>query len=211
VRFARPFVPTLLLLAGCALEAAPVPGGSTTVVPAELAAPADMPPVPSTPQRPDATCSNGRKVYVYADVDGDTVALTSKYTSGPETGKFERVRFLNVNSPETHDDRGNLLTRPDCFGPEASAYTKALVAGQAICLTFDPAAQRQSDSKDAYGRWLAYVWFGDKFERFLNAELLWRGYARSLIITRGTVYERYLLSLETAARSKPEGLWTGCR
>jgi endonuclease YncB( thermonuclease family) len=200
------------LLVGCTIEAAPAIGGATVdITPEELAAPADMPVPPSTPQKPDATCSNGRKVYVFAVVDGDTVSLTTKHTSGPEAGKFERVRLLDVNTPETHNDAGALLQNPDCYGAEASAYTKALVAGQPICLTFDPAAERQSGSQDVYGRWLAYAWFGDRFERFLNAELLWRGLARSLIITKKTAYERYLLSLESEAKVKASGLWGSCR
>jgi endonuclease YncB( thermonuclease family) len=199
-----------LTVAGCTLEEAP-PAGGGFVLPEELAAPADMPAIPATAQRPDATCSNGRKVYVFAVVDGDTVSLTSKYASGPESGKFERVRFLDVNTPETHDGAGALLQNPDCYGPEAAAYTKALVAGQAICLTFDPAAERQSGSKDPYGRWLAYVWFGERFERFLNAELLWRGYARTLLITKGTVYGSYLSSLEKQSMQTPYGLWKSCR
>jgi endonuclease YncB( thermonuclease family) len=186
-------------------------GGGEELPPPVIEAPADMPPIPALAPRADATCSNGRKVIVYAGVDGDTVSLTTRHASGKNSGNYERVRLLDVDAPETHDrSAGSLLSRPDCFGPEAAAYTAAVLEGQLVCLTWDPAVTRQSDDQDPYGRWLAYVWFGDRFERFLNAELLWRGYARTLIITKKTVFEPYLSSLEAKAGAAPVGLWKEC-
>jgi micrococcal nuclease len=90
--------------------------------------------------------------YVY---DGDTLLLT--------TG--QRVRLIGVDTPETVQ-RDHPV---EPFGPEATQFTRAFVAGGEVRLEFD------RERLDRYGRSLAYVWIGD---RMLNEELVRAGLAR---------------------------------
>ena len=60
-----------------------------------------------------------------------------------------------------------------CFGPQASRFNHRLVEGRRVRLVFGV------ERRDVYGRLLAYVYLGD---RFVNAELVRRGLARTLTI-----------------------------
>ncbi len=99
---------------------------------------------------------------VVATIDGDTIDVGIG-------GRVERVRILGADTPETKD-----LRKPvQCFGPEASAYTHARLAGRKVSLETD------AEVRDKYGRLLAYVYVDGK--RY-DDELLRLGYARLLII-----------------------------
>lgn len=88
-------------------------------------------------------------------VDGDTLLLADR----------KRVRLMGVDTPETVKE--NTPVQP--WGPEASEFTKQFVGGGQVRLEFD------RERVDQYGRYLAYVWVGD---RMLNEELLRAGLAR---------------------------------
>jgi micrococcal nuclease len=131
-----------------------------------------------------------RGAVVTGVVDGDTVEVTWP-------GGRDRVRLLGVDTPETvHPDRP-----VECFGPEASAFTKHRLLGQRVTLSFDRVR------RDPYGRLLAYVELGGR--RF-NDELLAGGYARLLVIPPNGVHARAMLDLELAARTASRGLWGAC-
>jgi len=85
-------------------------------------------------------------------VDGDT--LDVRYQ-----GEDQRVRLLNINTPETLDpDKG-----VECLGPEASQYLKDMLpAGTKVRLEFD------QELRDRYGRLLAGVFLDGKL---VNAEI----------------------------------------
>jgi micrococcal nuclease len=118
-------------------------------------------------------------------VDGDTLALSSG----------QRVRYLLVDTPETHGRR-------ECFGPEAHEYNRALVAGRTVTLSYGEACT------DRYGRLLAYVSVGG---REVNSLLVQQGLACVLYIPpAGTARRAELLSLETQARRARRGLWGAC-
>jgi micrococcal nuclease len=132
----------------------------------------------------------GRVAVVTGVVDGDTVEVTWP-------GGRDRVRLLGVDTPETvHPDRP-----VECFGPEASAFTKHRLLGRRVTLSFDRVR------RDPYGRLLAYVELGGR--RF-NDELLARGFARLLVIPPNGVHARAMLDLELAARNAGRGLWGAC-
>ena len=77
--------------------------------------------------------------------------------------------MLGVDTPEVVDPRKPV----QCFGHEASAFTKARLVGQRVTLELD------AEPRDKYGRLLAYVIVdGHRFDD----ELLARGYARFLVI-----------------------------
>ncbi len=64
-----------------------------------------------------------------------------------------------------------------CFGPQASRFTHRLVEGRRVRLVFGV------ERRDVYGRLLAYAYIG---HRFVNAELVRRGLARTLAIPPNT-------------------------
>ncbi|HEX5711914.1 MAG TPA: thermonuclease family protein [Solirubrobacterales bacterium] len=124
-------------------------------------------------------------------VDGDTIAVRTG-------GRNEDVRYIGVDTPETVDPE-----RPvQCFGHRAAAFNRHLVADRRVRLVFG------AERRDAYGRLLAYVYIR---HRFVNAELLRRGLARTLAIAPNTHYQAVFARLELAAARSGRGLWGSCR
>ena len=79
-------------------------------------------------------------------VDGDTIDVAIG-------GRDERVRLLGIDTPEVHVAEG---AAPECFGPEASAFTGDLLPdGHRVRL------ERDVVGRDDYGRLLAYVYLVD--------------------------------------------------
>lgn len=129
-------------------------------------------------------------VRVVAVVDGDTLDVAW-------AGRWERVRLLGVDTPETVDP-----DRPvGCYGPEAAAFTHQRLHGRTVRLQFD------RERRDRFGRLLAYV---DVDGRRFNDELLAGGYARLLVIPPNGKHARAMLDRELGARSAGRGLWGAC-
>lgn len=130
-------------------------------------------------------------VRVIEVVDGDTIVVAF-----PD-GATDTVRLLGVDTPETkHPTKG-----VECFGPEASAFTKRRLTGRVVRLESDV------ERRDVYGRRLAYVYLrGHRYED----ELLRRGYARFLVIPPNDAHGRALLAAELDARRHRRGLWGVC-
>jgi micrococcal nuclease len=63
------------------------------------------------------------------------------------------------------------------------------------------------ERRDVYGRLLAYAYAG---RRFVNAELVRRGLARTLAIPPNTRYRKLFERLELAAAGAGRGLWGAC-
>lgn len=161
-------------------------------------------PVPTPPvwgPLADATCSNGRAVHVSYAIDGDTVALSNLN----DEGEKEHVRLVGIDTPETYPE-----DEVECYGPEASDYTHQAVDDRDACLVYDPAVTAQSNNVDMYGRTLGYVFFGDEYSRFLNAELVAGGYATDYPYTKGAAFEEYFAELETYAKDLDLGMWGAC-
>ena len=137
-----------------------------------------------------APFSSGTVVRV---VDGDTIIVR-----GPG-GRTEDVRLIGIDTPETVDPR-----RPvGCFGPEASAYAKHLLTGRRVILRYD------RETKDRYGRFLAYVWLAHPAE-FVNGRLVELGYARAYPFPPNTAHEALFAALERQAALGGRGLWVAC-
>lgn len=131
-------------------------------------------------------------VKVVDTVDGDTIKVDIQ-------GKEETVRFLGVDTPETKDPRRGV----QCYGPQASDFTKYAVMGKAVRLVSDPT----EDDRDTYGRLLRYVYLTDQSN--LNSLLVVNGFAFA--------YERFptvqmekLKLLEDNAKQFKRGLWGTC-
>ena len=120
-------------------------------------------------------------------IDGDTIAVE-------KNGKKEKVRLIGVDTPETVHP-----SKPvEYFGKEASEFTRKKVEGKRVRLEYD------WQSRDKYGRLLAYVYIEDG--TFLNAEIIRQGY--------GFAYTRYpfkyledFRQYEREARGNNRGLW----
>jgi micrococcal nuclease len=128
--------------------------------------------------------------YVSRVVDGDTVEVRLN-------GEEEDVRYIGVDTPET--------VKPDtpvqCFGPQASSFNHRLVEHRRVRLVFG------AERRDVYGRLLAYVYLDG---RFVNAELVRRGLARTLTIPPNDRFAGRLKRLEIAAARAGRGLWGAC-
>lgn len=127
-------------------------------------------------------------VTVKRIIDGDTIELASG----------EKVRYIGVDTPEKVSP--NVSTQ--CFADEASRYNQSQVEGKNVRLTQDTSA------RDRYGRLLAYVYLEDG--RFLNEELVKKGYAFSSTYPPDTAKQKVLDQAQESARSQSLGLWKQC-
>jgi micrococcal nuclease len=125
-------------------------------------------------------------------VDGDTMDVLF------DNGEEARIRFLGVNTPETVDPR----KEAECFGAEASAFTKELLAGERVLLSEDPMA----DERDKYGRLLRNIYLKDGTD--VNALLVESGYAYAyLSFPLDKERKAELKQLENEAKEAERGLW----
>jgi micrococcal nuclease len=126
-------------------------------------------------------------------VDGDTVVITIGATT-------ESVRLIGVDTPETVDERKPV----QCYGPEASARTAALLPpGTPVRL------ERDAEARDQYGRLLAYVVRASD-GLFINVALVRDGYGTVLVIEPNDAYVAQLRDAEATARAAGAGLWGAC-
>jgi micrococcal nuclease len=128
--------------------------------------------------------------FVVRAVDGDTIEVRLG-------DRREDVRYIGVDTPETVKPG----TPVQCFGPRASAFDHHLVEGRRVRLVFGV------ERRDAYGRLLAYVYLGS---RFVNAELVRRGLARTLTIPPNDRHAALFRRLELHAARAGRGLWGAC-
>jgi micrococcal nuclease len=122
-------------------------------------------------------------------VDGDTIVLAGG----------ERVRYIGVDTPESVKPG----TPVQCFAKQASAFNERLIDGQQVRLRYD------AERVDRYGRTLAYV-YRVRDGLFVNAELVRRGYARTLTIPPDVSHAAEFARLARTARSRARGLWSAC-
>jgi len=129
--------------------------------------------------------------FVTRVIDGDTIEVEID-------GEKKRVRYLGVDTPETAHS-----SKPvQCFGREASEYNKKLVEGKWVRL------EKDISETDKYGRLLRYVYVGD---RFVNFELISRGYANVVTYPPDVKHIEKFLIAERIALAEKRGLWgAGC-
>jgi len=120
------------------------------------------------------------KLIVTNVTDGDTLILNN--------GGI--VRLLGINTPE----------RNEYYYSEATDRLKELVYGKAVNLIMDDAAP----DRDAYGRLLRYVYYGDNF---VNQVLLEEGYARNYPYDQNLEYKDLFFLLEQEAKENCVGIW----
>jgi micrococcal nuclease len=137
-----------------------------------------------------AAGARSSSAYVTRAVDGDTIEVRLE-------GRLEDVRYIGVDTPETVKPG----TPVQCFGPRASSFDHKLVEHRRVKLVFGV------ERRDVYGRLLAYVYLG---KRFVNAELVRRGLARTLTIPPNDRYAGLFGRLEMGAARAGRGLWGAC-
>jgi micrococcal nuclease len=126
-------------------------------------------------------------------VDGDTIDVDIR-------GRTERVRLIGIDTPETKKPD----TPVECFGPEATAQTTALLAaGTPVRI------ERDIVGRDDYGRLLGYV-YRARDGVFVNEELMRDGYARPLSIEPNTAHATRFVEAARAAHDAGAGLWSAC-
>ncbi len=125
--------------------------------------------------------------------DGDTIAVDMN-------GLTETIRFIGVDTPETHDPRKAV----QCFGVAAANFTKQLIGTNNVRLASDPL----STNRDRYNRLLRYVYLPNG--TLVNAEIIKQGYGfayTSFPFTKSDEFKGY----QTNARQQNKGLWSSCQ
>jgi micrococcal nuclease len=140
--------------------------------------------------QPEERGARSERAYVTRVVDGDTVEVLIG-------GREEDVRYIGVDTPETVKPG----TPIQCFGRQASAFNHRLVEGRTVRIVFD------SERRDVYGRLLGYVYLSGEF---VNAELVRRGYARTLTIAPNDTFAPVFARLQSRAGREGLGLWGAC-
>ena len=141
----------------------------------------------------------GKDKIVYTDtdytvtyvVDGDTIDIS-------KNNETKRVRLLGINTPESVDPR----RAAECFGEEASDYTKKELLGDIVSIETDPS----QDLYDKYGRLLAYVYESDG--EMINRKLIANGYAYEYTYDVAYKYQQEFKTLQNLAKNQKRGLWS---
>jgi micrococcal nuclease len=133
------------------------------------------------------------QVVVSKEVDGDTIHVSIN-------GVDDRVRFLGMDTPETHGRNGLV----ECFGKEAADHTASLIpVGTPLRLV------RDVEPRDRYGRLLAYV-YRAKDGLFVNLALAQDGYADVLTYPPNVAHASEFVAAVADARDHNRGLWSKC-
>jgi micrococcal nuclease len=121
-------------------------------------------------------------------VDGDTLDVRLA------SGRSERVRLIGIDTPE----------RGACFAVKATERARQLALGKPVVLKGD----RTQDTRDRYGRLLAYVWIPGGKD--LGYQLLQGGFGGVYVFR--TPFERLSAyrRAETAAKRAGAGRWRAC-
>jgi micrococcal nuclease len=133
-------------------------------------------------------------------VDGDTIEVTitarieGAGAGSTEVGRTYDVRLIGIDTPESVAPGSPV----ECFGPEASAATRALLDGRRVRLVKDV------EEADGYQRLLRYVYIGAEMA---NARLVINGYASAYAYPPNVRHARLFTVLQRSARRGEDGLW----
>lgn len=131
---------------------------------------------------------NGKKLLNVIKIsDGDTITLSEIGT----------IRMIGVDTPETVDPRKTV----QCFGKEASDFTKGQLSVAKVYLEFDETQGRI----DKYGRTLAYVFKEDGTN--YNKQLISEGFAHEYTYKLPYKYQADFKQAQADAKAQGRGLW----
>ncbi len=183
-----------------AATATDVPAATATDVPAATAT--DVPAATAITQAGGATTIGLRssaqaidptwvQVNVVRVADGDTITVNYN-------GVNTKVRLIGVDTPETVDPRKPV----QCFGVEASNYTKSQLNKQTVYLEFD----ESQGITDKYDRLLAFVRRADG--SLFNYDLIANGYGFEYTYQNNPYrYQSEFIAAARDARENGRGLW----
>ena len=129
-----------------------------------------------------------QKGVVTEVVDGDTLRVRLA------NGKSERVRLIGIDAAE----------RGACFAAPAAARARELALSKPVVLRGD----RTQDTRDRYGRLLAYVWIPGG--RDLGYQLVAGGFAKVYVYRDPFQRLPAYRTAESRAKSAPAGAWKAC-
>jgi micrococcal nuclease len=183
----RPALLSVLIVGALALGACSAPQARTST-PQYLDTASGAPTAPK-----NATEAGWRVKRV---VDGDTIVVVG-------SAGEEKVRFAGIDTPETV--KAN--TPVQCYGPQASQETHALLNEQKVFLESDPTQPKY----DKYGRRLAHVWLttgagnpGLQVSWFLVRN----GYAHARTYGTPTSWQSEYEAAQRAAKTAGAGFWS---
>lgn len=149
---------------------------------------------PATPTVQPATALAPPGMYIVKQaIDGDTFQIVMD-------SKKESVRLIGVDTPETHKPN----TAVQCYGPEASDFTRQTVEGKPVRLEADPT----NDNRDRYGRLLRYAYMQDG--TLLNKLLVEHGYGFAYLSFPFEKKQEFA-EAQTQAQTAKRGLWAACQ
>lgn len=121
-------------------------------------------------------------------VDGDTLDVRLA------SGKTERIRLIGIDAPE----------RGVCFSAAATARARQLAMSKPVILRGDAT----QDTRDRYGRLLAYVWIPGGKD--LGFQLIAGGFAKTYVYRNAFARLAAYRSAEAGARDATAGQWSAC-
>lgn len=125
-------------------------------------------------------------------VDGDTIVVNMN-------GHNETIRFVGVDTPETHDPRKPV----QCYGPAAAAFTKRTIGSSKVRLASDP----ESTDRDRYDRLLRYVYLPNG--TLVNEKIIQDGYGFYYPYFPFTKSKDFATA-QSQAQAAYRGLWGNC-
>lgn len=132
--------------------------------------------------------TNGFKVTKVTD--GDTIDVLVE-------GNEITIRLIGVDTPETlHPDE-----EKNCpFGQSATDYLKSKLEGEYIDIEYD------NDTKDSYGRTLAYIYIGNEL---INETIIKDGYGVYSYFPSDTHrYDQRFIDAQKYAQDNSLGMWS---
>lgn len=193
-----------LLAAGCSsgVSGQGSPNPSVTSSAARVVTPtASATPTPPSGVEGD----NVQRVRVVRVIDGDTAVFQAEtagtvYSSTAQTTN----RLLEIDTPETVKPG----TPVQCYGPEASAQLKDLIAQRVPSVPKYVWVERDKEARDKYGRYLVYVW--DESGNFVNEQMVLGGFAKAVLFRPNDKYWTVIQAAQVSAKSADRGLWKAC-
>ena len=125
--------------------------------------------------------------------DGDTIKVDMN-------GKTETIRMIGVDTPESVKPNSPV----QCYGKEASDFTKKNLTDQLVRLEADPAG----DNRDRYDRLLRYVYLGDN--TLWNQKIIDQGYGFAYLSFQFSKQAEFASS-QAKAQDAKTGLWNACQ
>ncbi len=133
-------------------------------------------------------------------IDGDTISCDLN-NNGVIESPNEKIRFLQVDTPETKRSKQNPTGKAQPFGLEAQAYTQKMTEAKVVYLEFD------KKIRDRYGRTLAWVYLQAKGGESVNAGLLKLGLAKVMIYAPNYAHQNEMDAIQAQAKASKVGLW----